>query len=391
MSNEKSGAIYLRLSRDDRHSAESESISNQRRLLLQYASDHGIPVAFEFSDDGISGTTQNRSGLRGLCQAVEEGWIDTVLIKDLSRLSRNYIYTGELVEQWFPQHSVRLISVEDHVDTGMVSPANDVFAIRAVMDDWYARDISRKVRAAIYAKQRAGFCTSAALPYGYFRSEGKILPDAEKVEVIRHLFALYEAEQSCYRTAMHLNTVRFAATERKWNDTSVRRILKNTAYIGKLLLHVTEKASYKSTRKIRLPDHAAVIYPVPPVISADQFQRVQCLLRQHAHHPNPKHWLAGLVFCTVCGGNMTVSDDRYGGRLICSTRKRFGTCRAPSMQIAELMRMIGMVLSQNRLPADSAACRRLISAVRIAPESATIILRCRPADETISSGMICEL
>ena len=177
MSIHKAGAIYLRLSREDRRGAESESIANQRSLLLQYAQAHHISVAYEFADDGITGTSQNRKSLQKMYRAIEDGLIGTVLVKDLSRLSRNYIHTGKLVEEWFPQNGVRLISVDDGVDTGMISPSNDIFAIRAVMDDWYARDISRKVRAALYAKQHAGFCTSASLPFGYYRNNQQIIVD----------------------------------------------------------------------------------------------------------------------------------------------------------------------------------------------------------------------
>ena len=388
------GAIYLRLSREERHQNESESITNQRLLLLQYASAHAISVAYEFADDGVTGTTQNRKGLQGLYQAIEDGLIDTVLVKDLSRLSRNYIQTGELIEEWFPAHGVRLISVDDGIDTRAQSPSNDIFAIRAVMDDWYARDISRKVRAAIYAKQHAGFCTSPRLPFGYQKKNGSIEIYEAHANIVRQIFDASEQGMSYCKIARELNHSQISEKAVNWNDTTIRRILRNTTYTGKMLLHITEKASYKSSRRIRIPAEQNVILPVPRIISDQQFENVQRMNAARAKTVCPKHWLSGRVFCAVCGANIHVSGAESDGRLICSNKKRFHTCTAPSMHREELLDMIYGVLQKDSIPVRESVCRRMVSSVRIAPDCVTICMRYRKPGEKNAenrSGTICEL
>lgn len=363
----KKGAIYLRLSREDGKETESESISNQRRLLLQFAQTHGIPIHYEFIDEGISGTTQNRKSLQKMYRAIEDGYIGTVLVKDLSRLSRNFIHTGELVEEWFPKHGVRLISVADGVDTSIVSPSNDIFAIRAVMDDWYARDISRKVRAAIRTKQRAGFCTCATLPFGYYRNEDEILIHAEQAEIVRRIFEDYVSGLSCREIANRL----------AWNDATVRRILMNPAYAGRLLLHKTEKYNYKSNRRIRLPESEYISFPVKPIISEQQFAQVQQMLAANGHRIYQKHALAGLVYCAVCGSQMHISGNAADGRAICSMRKRFGTCFAPSVKCSVLTDAVKKVLNEDGVHEGERNYHRYLSCIRVSPEHITICLKYR--------------
>lgn len=371
----KYGAIYLRLSKDDNGKNESESIANQRHLLLQYAETNAIPIRFEFSDDGITGTTQNRRGLQSMYRAIEDGLIDTVLVKDLSRLSRNFIHTGELIEEWFPSHKVRLISVDDGIDTAFTSPSNDIFAIRAVLDDWYARDISRKVRAAIYAKQKAGFCTIANLPFGYQRRGTEITTNHSQAEIVKRIYHAYLSGSSVCQIMRDLN--HNGITDRKWSDSAVRRILINPVYTGRLYQHTTEKASYKSSRRIRLLSEKAILFPVPRIIPDDQFTLVSEIMQKRHHVKQAGHWLCGKVFCAVCGANMHVSGDEKNGRIICSTRKRFHTCTAPSVLRKELLRIITDILIQDGIPVREPICRKLISAIRIGPEHITVCVRYR--------------
>lgn len=371
----KYGAIYLRLSKDDNGKNESESIANQRHLLLQYAETNAIPIRFEFSDDGITGTTQNRRGLQSMYRAIEDGLINTVLVKDLSRLSRNFIHTGELIEEWFPSHKVRLISVDDGIDTAFTSPSNDIFAIRAVLDDWYARDISRKVRAAIYAKQKAGFCTIANLPFGYQRRGSEILTNHSRAETVKRIYRAYLSGSSVCQIMRDLN--HDGITDKKWSDSTVRRILINPVYTGRLYQHTTEKASYKSSRRIRLPSEKAILYPVPRIIPDEEFMLVREIMQKRHHIKQGGHWLRGKVFCAVCGANMHVSGDEENGRIICSTRKRFHTCSAPSILRKELLRIITDILIQDGIAVSEPICRKLISAIRIGPEHITVCVRYR--------------
>ena len=378
------GAIYMRLSREDNKEHESESIANQRRLLHQYAIAHHISILAEYSDDGITGTTQNRKGLQKLFSAIEEGSVHTVLVKDLSRLSRNYLHTGMLIEEWFPQHGVRLISVDDGIDTGIISPSNDIFAIRAVLDDWYARDISRKVRAAISAKQSAGYCTSASLPYGYYRKNSEILIDERKAEIVRMIFDLYESGHSCCsisRTLQNQSNEPMPIDSMRWNDSTVRRILTNPAYTGTLQIHKSVKFSYKSSRRIHLPESEFISYPIPPIISHIQYTAVQELISRNGHCRYPRNWLSGIVYCALCGAPMHISGNMNNGRIICSTRKRFQTCSAPSISCSEVSEAIRNAFDEDEIPDSEAMYRRMIRTIRISPEMVTICLNYRKPEQ----------
>lgn len=372
----KKGAIYLRLSRDDSIGTESESITSQRLFLLQYAERNHIEIGYEFADDGISGTNFQRRALKNLLHAIESGCIDTVLVKDLSRLSRDYIRTGELLEKWFPEHGVRLIAVSDGVDTGVQSASNDFFPIRAVMDDWYARDISRKVRSALYARQRAGICTAANLPYGYERAGDTVRPCIQNAETVRAIYQAYTDGASCCAIAAALNAANTAPVSKSasgWNDVTVRRILCNPAYIGQLMLHKTEKRSYKSVQKRYLPASEHIVYRVPPLISDAMFMQAQQRMKASAHKAKPKDWLSGIVACAVCGGRMYSIGSGTSARLICSSRKRRKLCTNPSLKRDTLIQMIHSALNADGISVSHDALPALIRHIAVSQE--TVLFR----------------
>lgn len=370
----ENAAIYLRLSRDDRNmNSESESITNQRLLLRQYAEKHGIAIKFEFTDDGISGTKWNRDAFQRLLEMSAAGKIDTVLVKDLSRLSRDYLRTGDLLENWFPEHGIRLISVDDGIDTQQQTAGSDFYPFRAVMDDWYARDISRKVRAAIYAKQRAGYCTAAALPYGYRRENGNIVIVPVQAVLVKQIFALCIQGESCCKIASIINQI--PQSDRKWSDTSIRHVLRNTAYFGILQQHKTKKINYKSEYRIRLPQEEAVCYPIPPIIPKEMYDIAQEILKKHAHMRNPRHWLSGKVRCGSCGSVMHITGSGAACRLICGGRKRGSTCKNPSMLMRDLLIMLRNGLPE--LPEDETVWQRAVDEAVIAPENVTFKVKYR--------------
>ena len=375
-------ALYLRLSREDRELDISESITNQRMLLMQYADVHGIRVDAVFSDDGVSGTRWDREGLHALLRAIEDGWITTVIVKDLSRLSRDYIRTGELLEQWFPSHGVRLISVGDALDTAAPSPAMDFSPFRAVMDDWCARDVSRKVRSAIYARQRAGICTAAALPYGYERCGDTIC--AVHTDVIRSIFNDYANGSSCLQIAKQLteNRIPPPRSALRWNDGTVRNILRNSAYIGLLRLHIIQKISYKCSRRIRLPESESVVYPVPPIIAQEQFLRVQMILQSRSHHRAQPHWAAGKIRCGCCGARFLFQREHDRIRLICGGRKRGNDCRNPSVLLKPMLDAVADALTADGIPQGRAILSQIVEKIVLFPDAAEVYFRCARAAES---------
>ena len=183
-------ALYLRLSRDDTGRAgESESIANQRRLLHDYALRQGWPVVAEYADDGVSGTTFDRPQFQKMLCEIPQRGINLILIKDLSRLGRDYLETGRYLERYFPEHGVSVIAVGDAVDTAH----EDIFLpMRNYINELYARDTSGKIRAALQTKMKDGRFIGHYAPYGYRRDpqeRSRLVPDEAAAVVVRRLFA----------------------------------------------------------------------------------------------------------------------------------------------------------------------------------------------------------
>ena len=233
-------ALYLRLSQEDGERwGESQSISNQRIFLTQYCQANGFTVAECYIDDGYTGTNFNRPGFQRLLRDIERGKIKTVITKDLSRLGRDYIETGRYVECYFPEKGIRYIAVNDGVDTGKEESAgNDMSAFKAVFNDFYARDVSRKVRSALTAKRRAGEFIGAWAPYGYQKDPkqpGKLVPDPESAGVVRRIYRDFLKGESVRGIAEGLTEDKIPTpmekrngglkAKRRWNESTIRRIL----------------------------------------------------------------------------------------------------------------------------------------------------------------------
>lgn len=368
-------ALYLRLSREDGAAGESESIASQRAMLQQYAAANGFSVYRIYADDGISGTEWERPAFQEMLYAVRQGLIRNIITKDLSRLSRDYIRTGELLERWFPAHGVRYIAVTDGVDTGKSLAANDFMPFRAVMNDWYARDISCKVRAALHARQENGVCTLATIPFGYTRHGDSIKPIAALVPIVRDIFLRGAAGES-YRsiakhlTEQHIPTPRMPPGDHgargRWNDVTIRRMLENPVYMGKLALHRTERVNYKCKEKRALPPAQWHWQDVPPIIEAELFTAVQERLRGSKRRPTQRHWLSGLAYCGECGAAMTLREgNTAAARLQCSGRRQGNGCTNPTMRTAEAEALLGEQFAADGLPLQPALWQQLITEIRI--------------------------
>ena len=378
-----SAAIYMRLSRDDGNDrSESESIVSQRMLLTQYASRNHLNIISEFVDDGISGLRWDRPALQEMLRAAGRGWIRTILVKDLSRLSRDYVRIGELIEYWFPAHGIRLISVNDGVDTCDRAACNDFSPFKALMNDWYTRDISRKVRAAISARQQAGICTLATIPYGYIRKGNQLIVNSEQGKVIRGIFSRYLDGLSCVRIAAELTGSGFSSprhADNGWSDATVRRMLMNPVYAGKLLLRKTELISYKCKKNRQRSPDEAICFSVPAIISAVQFADVQRRMKLNRHRKTVPHWLSGLAGCGECGARMIVT----GQRLICAGRRRKNGCRNGSLRVEALETEICHAMTDAGIQIGKAALPFFVESVRITQKTADVQLWCRHPDESV--------
>lgn len=383
-------ALYLRLSRDDGTAQESESIASQRAMLLQYAAQMHFTVYDVFTDDGYSGVIWERPAFQKMLALAQAGYIRTIITKDLSRLSRDYIHTGQLLEQWFPAHGIRFIAIVDGIDTATTHPANEFFPMRAVMNDWYARDISHKVRSALQARRQKGICTLATIPFGYRRVQNTIVPNEMYCSVVQWIFTQATNGQSLRQiakklTAQQIPTPRMLQLGKEanlaWNDITVRRILQNPVYMGDLQLHRTERISHKCKQKRSLPPAQWCSLAVEPIISREQFAAAQNALAKRTRRCATSHWLKGLVICGECGAMMTLRDTTSSHpRLQCSGRKKGNGCTNPSMRTEDLETMLRQQFLADGVPDSVALWRRLITELRICRTQieATVIYRCEP-------------
>lgn len=355
---ENKTALYLRLSRDDGTEKESESIQNQKNFLSDYAEKNNLNVVGIFADDGWSGLSFDRPDFKRMLNMIEIGAVNTVVTKDLSRLGRDYVQVGYYLDKYFPMHGVRYIAVNDAVDTGDVNGTNDMTPFRAVFNDMYAKDISKKVRTALATKKSNGKFIGAQPPYGYKKDpldKNHLVVDDETAVCVRRIYREFLAGGTLIGIAHKLSEEKIptpseqknlTATQRYfkgvWNDTIIKRILTNPTYVGNLTQNMTRKVSYKVDKKVRLPKSEWITVPNTheAIISQEDFDAVQQILAKRNYNKEKRsgktHLLSGLVFCQDCGGSMTfVKESETRTYLVCSRwRKnaRLGICTSHSIR-----------------------------------------------------------
>ena len=290
------GAIYLRLSKDDEGSGESISIANQRKLLLRYAKEHHFTIIREYVDDGFSGTSFNRPGFQRLIEDIQKKEIRLVLTKDLSRLGRDYIKTGEYTELFFPAHKVRFIAIGDGYDSA--SSSSDLIPFRNVVNEMYARDISRKIRASLQVRMEEGSYIGNFAPYGYQKSGRErrtLIPDPAAAPVVLRLFEEAAAGIRPSTTARRLNEEKILCPSRyrqscyphlktdsryqnkMWTANTIIKILHNPVYLGHMVQGKTKKLSFKSSAclSVPVPERICVADTHPAIVTEELFCRCQ--------------------------------------------------------------------------------------------------------------------
>ena len=260
-------ALYSRLSHEDELQGESNSILNQKLLLESYAKQHGFTSLKWYTDDGFSGANFDRPDFQEMLADIEAGKIGTVIVKDMSRLGRNYLQVGMYTEMIFPQNGVRFIAVNDTVDSA--NGENDLTPLRNLFNEWFVRDTSKKIRASKRAKGMSGKPTTSQPVYGYLMGkDGNFIVDEETAPVVQQIYRLCLAGNGPTRIARILTeqeittpgTLEFRRTgstrryhpghECRWADNTVAHILKRREYLGHLVNFKTEKESYKSKRTL---------------------------------------------------------------------------------------------------------------------------------------------
>ena len=322
---DKITALYCRLSQDDMLQGESNSITNQKAILKKYADDNSFGNTVYYVDDGVSGTTFEREGFKAMMADVVAGNVGTVITKDLSRLGRDYLKTGEYIEIIFPDYDVRYIAINDGVDT--LKSENELMAFKNIFNDWYARDTSKKIRAVFKAKGQSGKPLSVPI-YGYKKSEADKnmwLVDDEAAEVVRRIFKLciegYGPAQiarvltqegiptpTAYALSQGWDNGHKNAKLHRWGSETIAHILEKAEYCGHTVNFRTHVKSYKNKKRVDNPKEDWLIFENTheAIITQQEFDLVQ-ELRRHKHRPtkieedNP---FSGVCFCADCGRKM---------------------------------------------------------------------------------------
>ena len=318
-------ALYLRLSRDDELQGESGSIQTQRMMLRQYAAEHGLTVVDEYIDDGWSGTNFDRPSFQRMIDDIEDGKINCVVTKDLSRLGRNYILTGQYTEIYFPSKGVRYIAINDNVDTENAE-SNDLMPFKNLFNEWFIRDTSRKIRAVNKAKGERGVPLTTNVPYGYVKDPENPkhwIIDPEAAKVVKHIFDLcmegrgpsqianqLKAEKVLTPTAYqksHGRNLPNAVPENPcgWNCNTVVHILERREYTGCTVNFKTYTNSvWDKKQRLNPKEKQAVFYDThEAIIPEDVFEKVQ-QIREQRHRKTKSgrtSMFSGLVFCSDCG------------------------------------------------------------------------------------------
>ena len=403
MRNEKITPLYERLSRDDELQGESNSISNQKKMLEDYARRNGLPNPTHFTDDGVSGTRFDRPGFLAMMEEVEAGRVEAIVIKDMSRLGRDYLKVGQVMEI-LRQRGVRLIAINDGVDS--LKGDDDFTPFRNIMNEFYARDTSRKIRSVFKSKGMSGKHLTGTVIYGYLWDEKREhwLVDEEAAAVVRHIFALamegygpYQiatklSEEKIEMPAVHLarygegvNKNKAFADIYRWSASTVVEILKKQEYLGhtvnfKTRKHFKDKKSHyvdESEWTIFENTHEAIIDQE----TFDNVQRIRGNARRYPDGFGEAHPLTGLMYCADCGGKMYVHRTYNGKRVpqytcgqygkypigsLCPTQHRI-KAEAVLTLIADMLRAIAEY-SRN----DRAEFIRTVQETQVAQQTADI-------------------
>ena len=322
-------ALYCRLSRDDNMDSESNSIQNQRKILQKAAKDKGYTDTVFFVDDGITGTTMKRPGFQKMLTAIEAGYISAVFVKDLSRLGRNYIEVGKLTEEFFPLHDIRLVAVSDGVDSD--EGEDDFTPFKNIMNEYYAKDISKKRRIVNKMKGNAGVPLSPP-PYGYIKKPDDPrfwVVEPEAAEVVRRIYRMALEGYGLAETAAQLAADgvvnptyywRSRGTSRggskstveptKWGHTTVKKILTLQEYCGDVINFKSYSKSYKMKKRIENPEENRAIFlnVHEAIIDRQTWEKVQTLQkgtrRKKPTVTQEPSVFSGLLKCPECGGNL---------------------------------------------------------------------------------------
>ena len=341
--------IYIRLSREDEEKEkyqESESIGNQRTLLMQYIRQNKLSFISEYVDDGVSGTSFDRPAFNRMIADIEASKINMVITKDLSRLGRNYVQSGLYIENYFPEHEVRFVAILDNIDTAFDNSNNDIAPFKSILNEMYAKDTSKKINSVLQAKRNNGEYLGTA-PYGYKKDpENKyhLIIDEEAANVVKLIYEKYLAGFGTMQIADYLSKKKIpipsdynkrnrgakSLTYGLWQQSTVRFILSNEIYTGTVIQGKRKKVSFKSKKFINLPeeDWVKVENMHEAIISKEYFERAKRVIEatKGSRVVQNDYLFKGLLRCYDCGGYIGIRSPDKNGNIYgrCQRYGRFG-------------------------------------------------------------------
>lgn len=359
---DKWAAYYCRLSRDDENEGDSNSIAHQKQLLEKYGRDHGITNYKFYVDDGYTGTNFKRPGFQDMLADIDAGHVKAVIVKDMSRFGRNYLEVGMYTEIMFPEKDVRFIAINDGVDSDD-QMGNDFTPFRNIINEWYAKDTSKKIRAVFRTKGMSGERISSHAPYGYITDDhNRLVVDEETAPVVQLMFQLCAEGNGPSQIARILKerkinspgTIEFLRTGRtrryypddpyNWTPQTIARILEMKEYLGHTVNFKTTRRSFKDKRFIYNPEEKQAIFENTheAIIDIEVWNVVQ-KIREQRHRPTRTGKTAlfsGLIFCSDCGSRLTFcrarADETGRNRYVCSKyRTGHGAQKCEAHYIAE--------------------------------------------------------
>jgi len=359
-------ALYCRLSQDDAQQGDSNSIVNQKQILSRYAKESGFFNPVFFVDDGYSGTNYERPDFQRMLTAIEKGQVAAVITKDLSRLGREYLKTGEFIEVIFPRYDVRYIAINDNVDTDRDD--NEFMPFKNLFNEFFARDTSKKIRSVFKAKGQAGEALASRPPYGYMKdpvNPKRWIVDEEAAEVVRKIYQLCMDGLSPSRIAKKLSedrvltpthywtekgcniTIKKSKTPYLWGKETVSGILRKQEYVGRVVNFKTRTKSYKDRQQIlNPPEKWAVFENVhEAIVEQSVFDTVQRLIarKQRPAKTGEVNMFSGLLYCADCGAKLHFNrwDDKNKENFVCGNyRSNMGTCSAHYIRNVVLAQII---------------------------------------------------
>ncbi len=366
LQSEKITALYCRLSRDDENIGESNSISNQKAMLMEYAEKYDFTNIKVWVDDGYSGTNYNRHGFIEMVELIKEKKISTLIVKDLSRLGRNYIETGRFVEIILPQYDVRFIAINDNIDTAI--GLDDMFSFRNLFNEFYPKDTSKKVKYVKKMQAERGERTGGIVPYGYYAVDKKLYVNEETAPIVKRIFELCVAGNGPTQMARILteskvltpkayenrksgkwNTPYVVNHPYEWSEQSISSILEQKAYLGHTESFKYSKPSYKMKKIVENPEEVRKLFKHTheAIIDEETFDIVQ-RIRQNKRRINKIGELgmfSGIVKCADCGNTAThyrgKGIDKTQECYICSKyRRKASTCTRHSIKVVDLEQIV---------------------------------------------------